>query len=98
MESIQNSTLFPYWDVRVDVSNMPAKGLQGVGVVMSANDGTVTSTYQFTNMDIGPLLNLMFFPVMSSLLCTLAFVVAIPIVVVIALVIVLRDGKKKQHF
>jgi hypothetical protein len=95
MESIQNSTLFPYWDVRVNVSNMPAKGLQGVGVVISANDGTVTSSYQFTNMDIGTLLNLLFFPVGSSLLYTLAFVIAIPIAVVVVLVIVLRNGKKK---
>ena len=95
MESIQNSTLFPYWDVRVNVSNMPAKGLQGVGVVISANDGTVTFSYQFTNMDIGPLLNLLFFPITSSLIYTLAFVIAIQIAVVVVLVIVLRNGKKK---
>ena len=99
MESIQNSTLFPYWDIRVNVSNMPARGLQGVGVVISANDGTVTSSYQFTNMDIGPLLSTLFFPATSSLLYMLAFVIAIPIavvvVLVVVLVIVLRNGKKK---
>ncbi len=95
MESIENSTLFPYWDVRVNVSNMPAKGLQGVGVVISANHGTVTSSYQYTNIDIGSLL---FFPATSSFLYTLAFVVAIPIVIVIVLVvliIILGNGKKK---
>ncbi len=95
MESIENSTLFPYWDVRVNVSNMPAKGLQGVGVVISANDGTVASSYQFSNMDIGPLVSLLFFPVTSSLLYTLAFVIAISIAVVVVLVTVLRNGKKK---
>jgi hypothetical protein len=95
MESIENSTLFPYWDVRVNVSNMPAKGLQGVGVVISANDGTVTSSYQFSNMDIGPLLSLLPFTVTSSLLYTLAFVIAISIAVAVVLVAVLRNGKKK---
>lgn len=100
MESIENSTLFPYWDVRVNVSNIPAKGLLGVGVVILANDGTVTSSYQYTNMSIEPLLSLLFFPVTSSFLYTLVFVIAIPISVVIALVvvfiIVLRNRKKKN--
>ena len=98
MGSIENSTLFPYWDVRVNVSNMPAKGLQGVGVVISANDGIVTSSYQFTNMDIGPLLSLLFFPVTSSLLYTLAFVIAISIVIVVVLVGVLKMERKNSTF
>jgi hypothetical protein len=98
MESIENSTLFPYWDVRVNVSNMPAKGLQGVGVVISANNGRVASAYQFSNMDIRPLLELMFLPITTSLLFTLAFVIAIPIAIMVVLVIVLRHEKKKSQF
>ncbi len=99
-KSNKNSTLFPYWDVRVNVSNMPARGLQGVGVVILANDGTVTSSYRFSSMDIGSLLNF-FFPSPVSLLSTLAFMIGIPIAVVVVLVIVLvaisRNGKKKQQ-
>jgi hypothetical protein len=97
MESITNSTLFPYWDIRVNVSNMPARGLHGVGVVILANDGTVTSSYQFSNMDIGPLL---FFPVTASLVSTLAstlaIIIAIPIVIVVVLVVALKRSQGKQ--
>lgn len=96
MGSIMNSTLFPYWDIRVNVSNMPASGLGGVGVVISANDGTVTSSYQFSNMDIGPLLSSFFFPITASLLSTLVAIIAIPIIVGVVLVIVLkRQGKNR---
>ena len=59
MESIENSKLFPYLDVRVNVSNMSARGLEGIGVVILANDVTVASSYQFSNTDIGSLLNLL---------------------------------------
>ncbi len=97
MESIQNSTLFPYWDVRVNVNNMPARGLQGVGVVISANDGTVTSSYQFSNMDIGPLLNLLSFPVTTSLLSTVATIIAIPIIVAVVLVVILKSAKENKR-
>lgn len=38
-----NSTLSPYWYVQVNVSNLPAPGLIGVAVQVSANDGTVVS-------------------------------------------------------
>ena len=96
MESNRNSTLFPYWDIRVNVSNMPARGLQGVGVVILANDGTVTSSYQFSNMDIGPLLNLLFFPVTASLISTLAIIIAIPIVILVVLVAVLKKPQRNQ--
>jgi hypothetical protein len=96
MESINNSTLFPYWDIRVKVSNMPARGLQGMGVVISANNGTVIYSYQVSNMDIGPLLNLLFFPVTASLLSTLAIIIVIPIAIVIVLVVILKNGKKNN--
>jgi hypothetical protein len=99
MQSINNSTLFPYWDIKINVNNMPARGLQGVGVVILANDGTVVSSYQFSNMDVvGPLLDVLFFPITVSLLATLIAAVAIPIVIVIVLVIVLKIVKEKKSY
>ena len=97
MQSVENSTLFPYWDVRVNVSNMPTSGLQGVGVVILANDGTVTSSYQFSNMDIGPLLDVLFFPVTASLFFTLVVIIAIPIVILVVLVVVLKSVREKNR-
>jgi hypothetical protein len=96
MQLINNSTLFPFWDIRVNVSNMPARGLQGMGVIIFANNGTVISSYQISNMDIGPLLNLMFFPVTASLLSTLVIIIAIPIAIVVVLVVVLKSAREKN--
>jgi hypothetical protein len=97
MELIGNSNvLFPFWDIRVNVNNMPARGLQGIGVMILANNGTVVSSYKVSNMDIGPLLNLLFFPVTASLLSTLALIIAIPIVIVVVLVVVLKKHQEKQ--
>ncbi len=96
MQSINNSTLLPYWDIKVNVSNMPARGLQGVGVIISANDGTVAASYQFSNMNIGPLLNVLFFPITASLITPLIAVVAILIVMVIVLATVVKSEKKEK--
>jgi hypothetical protein len=91
----ENSMLFPYWDVRVNVSNMPARGLQGVGVVISANDGTVKSAYQFTSISIGPLISLILFPTYQLLLTILAILIAVAIGIIIILVVILRKTKEK---
>jgi hypothetical protein len=44
-----DSMLFPYWNVRVNVSNMPSPAIEGVEVVLSANDGDIASSIQFAN-------------------------------------------------
>lgn len=45
--TILNQTLSPYWYIQVNVNNLPAPGLKGVIVQVSANDGTVVSPILF---------------------------------------------------
>lgn len=91
----ENSTLYPEWNIQLNISNMPAPGLQGIGVWIWANDGTVRSAYQFSNVNIGPLLSsLFFFPLYSSLLMGLVFFVFCAVTIIIVLVFVLKKSRE----
>ena len=88
-----NSTLYPEWNVQLNVSNMPARGLQGVGVWIWANDGQVIGAYQYTNVDFTSLINaLFFFPMYSSLLMCSLFAGIFVVGLIIVLVFVFRKS------
>ncbi len=88
-----NSTLYPEWNIQLNVSNMPARGLQGIGVWIWANDGTVIGAYQYTNADFTSLFNaLFFFPLYSSLLFGLIFAVIFAVALIVVLIFVFRKS------
>lgn len=92
----ENSTLFPYWEVMLNVSNMPAPGLQGLEVKIWANDGTVASVIGFSTANIAPLIDmLLFYPLYSSLLMGLIFVILCAVAIVVVLLLVLGRSNKK---
>jgi hypothetical protein len=94
----QNSTLYPYWDIQLTVNNIPTgTALQGIGVNIWANDGTVSSVYHWVDADIGPLLSsLFFFPMYSSLLMGMVFFIFCAVAIVIVLVFVLKKNQEPE--
>ena len=86
-------TLYPEWNIQLNVSNVPARGLQGIGVWIWASDGTVIGTYQYTNADFTSLFNaLFFFPLYSSLLFGLIFAVIFAVALIVVLIFVFRKS------
>ena len=93
-----NSTLYPEWNVQLNVSNMPARGLQGVGVWIWANDGQVIGAYQYTNDDFSSLIDaLFFFPMYSSLLLPLIFAGIFAVSLIIVLVFVFGKSNRNTN-
>jgi hypothetical protein len=89
-----NSTLSPYWHVQVNVSNMPAPGLAGVAVEVSANDGSVASSILVGKpFDFSKLWNPL--PYLTAMLSALAIIVGI-ILVATSLLVFNRKSKKQQ--
>jgi hypothetical protein len=91
----ENSTLYPYWSIQLNVSNMQPSGLKGVIVTIWANDGKVTSVYNWSDYDIGPLLtSFFFFPMYSSLIFCVTLAVIFAVAIVVVLLFVLGKNKK----
>jgi hypothetical protein len=92
----QNSTLYPYWDIQLIVSNIPTgHGLQGIGVKIWANDGNISSIYHWIDADFTPIINsLFFYPLYSSLLFGSIFAVVFAIALVIVLIFVFRKSNQ----
>lgn len=92
----QNSTLYPYWDIQLIVSNIPTgHGLQGIGVKIWANDGNISSIYHWIDADFTPIINsLFFYPLYSSLLFGLIFAVVFAVSLVIVLIFVFRKSNQ----
>jgi hypothetical protein len=90
-----NNTYYPNWNIQFNVSNMPTSGLQGFGVWIWANDGTVLGAYPYTYpMNFDPFLNMMFLPIFLGALTPIITVVCILIaVVVVAVLLIRRNGK-----
>jgi hypothetical protein len=65
---------------------------------MWTNDGSLSSAYQFTSLKIEQLLDaLFFFPMHSSLLMGLTFVVFSAVAVIAVLFLVLRRSNKNEY-
>jgi len=92
-----DSTLYPYWTVMFNVSNLPSPGLQGIIVKIWADDGSLSSIQPFSTINIAPLLDtLLFFPMYSSIITGLELSGIFSAAVVIVLVLVLRRSNKNS--
>lgn len=93
-----NNTLYPLWNIQLNVSNMPARGLQGVGVWVWSNDGVVLSAYNYAYpMDFDPFLDALFFPLLMDALTPLIILICVAIVVIVVLVSFLRRNKEANN-
>ncbi len=90
-----NNTYYPNWNIQFNVSNMPTSGLQGIGVRIWANNGTVIGVYLYAYpMDFDPLLNVLFFPIFLSVVLPIISFVCILIAIVVVVVILIRTNGK----
>jgi hypothetical protein len=93
-----NSVLSPYWHIEVEVSNMDPSGLSGVGVQVSANDGTVVSPILIAKGNFTPLVSALFPSVfLGAIFSLVVFTVLVVIVAVVVLVVLItRKQETKQ--
>ena len=90
-----NQVLSPYWHIEVEVSNMDPLGLSGVGVQVSANDGTVVSPILMAKGNFTPLVNALFPSVFHGAIFSL-IVFAVLIVIVAVVVLVVLINRKQE--
>jgi hypothetical protein len=89
-----NNTLYPNWNIQYNISNMPTHGLQGIGVWISANDGSVWGAYDYTSMNFDPFLNVLFLSIFLETLTPIITVVCILIAAIIVVVLLIRKNGK----
>ncbi len=93
----EKSTLYPYWNIMLNISNMPASGLQGLGVQIWANNGAVSYVYPYVKQNINPFIDAFpFYPLYSAILTGLSFLIAVAVVIIVVVLLVLRSSHKAK--
>jgi hypothetical protein len=96
----ENMTLYPLYDVRLNVTGLPSHGLSSIGVKIWANDGTIQMVYHYIYPGSANFTDLMtdvfFFPLYWSAILQLFIYIGILIAVVAVVLIVLKKNNKLQ--
>lgn len=91
-----NSTLYPLWNVQVQLDHLYLGNTKAIYVGVWAGDGTVSQAYRVANVSGFDPLSLIFLPIIGNALFSLLSIVAGGIALSIALLIFVRMNKRKK--
>jgi hypothetical protein len=93
----ENLTLFPFWDVSENVSNMPLPAIGGFEVELSANNGAIKSALQFANSNFQIPPSLLFISTDNSTEILIVATIAVVTLTIAVLLFLARREKKLSN-
>jgi hypothetical protein len=93
-----DKTLYPNWNIQLDIGNLPSPGPRGVGVWVWANDGRVQGAYRYTYpIDLDPFMNTLFLSFLMGALTPFITLICIATVVIVVVVLFLKEKRNNNN-